>query len=215
MPSVIALNGSPRKKGNTYLLLKTVLSELEELGISTQIINLGSEKLSGCMACYDCKKRNDFTCKIESDPFNKIFDACMKADGIILGSPVYVGGMSSQLKAFIDRACLVNKYNNEPLRRKLGAAVVAVRRNGALETFNSINNFFTLSQMIVVGSTYWNQGIGRNKGEVLEDEEGIQTMVNLGKNMGWLISQINQKQNTPPEASANENPQKKKKSKKK
>lgn len=194
MPKIIAINGSPRKKGNTFLLLQTVLDELAKEGIETELINIGAEEFGGCQACYSCKKRADFTCKITRDGFNDLFAKCMQADGIILGSPVYVGGMTSQLKAFIDRACLVNKYNNEPLKRKLGAAVVAVRRNGALETFNAINNFFTLSQMIVVGASYWNQGIGRDKGEVLNDEEGIRTMINLAQNMSWLLHQLNKSQ---------------------
>lgn len=193
MPTVIAINGSPRKKGNTYLLLKTVCDELNKQGIDTEIVNIGSEKIAGCMACYDCKKKKDLKCKISGDSFNDVFEACTKADGILLGSPVFVGGMTAQMKAFIDRACLVNKFNGEPLQKKPAAAVVAVRRNGALETFNSINNFFTLSQMLVVGSTYWNQGIGKEKGEVLEDEEGIRTMTNLGKNMAWLIQKLDAK----------------------
>lgn len=193
MTKVLAINGSPRKKGNTFLLLKTVLDELEKEGIDTEVIQLGSEDISGCQACYSCKNRGDYTCKLTKDSFNKVFKLCMEADAILLGSPVYVGGMTSQLKAFIDRACLVNKYNGEPLKRKLGAAVVAVRRNGALETFNAINNFFTISQMMVVGSSYWNQGIGRNKGEVLEDQEGIETMKNLAANMVWMLKKIKKK----------------------
>lgn len=191
MIKVVAINGSPRKKGNTWYLLKKVLEQLESEGIQTEIIHLGGNKISGCEACYACKDRKDNTCKLTNDQFNEVFAKCVAADGILLGSPVYVGGMTSQLKAFIDRACLVNKYNNEPLRRKAGAAVVAVRRNGALETFNSINNFFTISQMLVVGASYWNQGIGRNKGEVLEDIEGMNTMVNLGQNMAWVLKQLN------------------------
>lgn len=193
MARVIAINGSPRKKGNTYLLLRMVLDDLEKAGISTELVQLGSKNISGCEACYACKDRKDHTCKITKDTFNETFDKCMQADAILLGSPVYVGGMTAQLKAFIDRACLVNKYNEEPLRRKLGAAVVAVRRNGALETFNAINNFFTISQMIVVGSSYWNQGIGRNKGDVLEDQEGILTMKNLATNLIWLLGKLEKK----------------------
>ena len=193
MTKVVAINGSPRKKGNTYLLLKMVLDDLEQAGIETELIQLGSDNIAGCEACYACQTRNDNTCKLTKDSFNKTFAKCIEADAILLGSPVYVGGMTSHLKAFIDRACLVNKYNNEPLKRKLGAAVVAVRRNGALETFNAINNFFTISQMMVVGSSYWNQGIGRNKGEVLDDEEGIKTMKNLAENMIWLLKKVQKK----------------------
>jgi len=211
MSTVLAINGSPRKKGNTYLLLKTVCDELNNLGIDTEIVNIGSDKISGCMACYDCKKKKDLKCKISGDSFNKLFESCTKADGILLGSPVYVGGMTAQMKAFIDRACLVNKFNGEPFQKKPAAAVVAVRRNGALETFNSINNFFTLSQMLVVGSTYWNQGIGRNKGEVLEDEEGINTMTNLGKNMAWLLKKLDNSQSIDSSTAESNKKNKKKK----
>ncbi len=190
MLKVVAINGSPHKNGNTSSLIKVVFKELEAEGISTKLIHIGNEVLTGCMACFSCKKNADMKCKYKNDGFNSAFKACVEANAIILGSPVYVGGMSAQLKAFIDRACLVNKFNGEPLKRKLGAAIVAARRNGALETFNGINNFFTISQMIIVGSSYWNQGVGKEKGEVLQDEEGIKTMVTLGNNMAWLLNQL-------------------------
>ncbi len=190
MARVLAINGSPRLNGNTTALINVVFEELKIAGIETEMVQIGYQSMSGCKACYACKTMKNNTCIFYDDIFNELFAKCIEADAILLASPVYVGGMTSNLKAFIDRACLVNRANDQPLKRKPGAAIVAVRRNGALETFNAINNFFTISQMLIVGSTYWNQGIGREPGEVLQDHEGIQTMKTLGQNLAWLIEKI-------------------------
>ncbi len=190
MSKVLAINGSPRLNGNTTALINVVFEELVSAGIETEMVQIGYQDMSGCKACYACKTMKNNTCIFYDDIFNELFAKCIKADALLLASPVYVGGMTSNLKAFIDRACLVNRANDQPLKRKPGAAIVAVRRNGALETFNAINNFFTISQMIIVGSTYWNQGIGREPGEVLQDHEGIQTMKVLGQNLAWLLEKI-------------------------
>lgn len=190
MSKVLAVNGSPRLNGNTTALIHVVFEELHTVGIETEMIQIGYQDMSGCKACYACKTMKNNTCIFYDDIFNELFAKCIEADALLLASPVYVGGMTSNLKAFIDRACLVNRANDQPLKRKPGAAIVAVRRNGALETFNAINNFFTISQMLIVGSTYWNQGIGREPGEVLQDQEGIQTMKVLAQNLAWLIEKI-------------------------
>jgi multimeric flavodoxin WrbA len=190
MPKVLAINGSPRINGNTTELINLVFAELNRFGIETEMVQIGYRDLSGCKACYTCKVMKDNHCMYYHDEFNEVFGKCIEADAILLASPVYVGGMTSQMKAFIDRAVTVNRSNDQPLKRKIGAAVVAVRRNGALETFNAINNFFTINQMTIVSSSYWNQGIGRNPGEVLQDEEGVQTMKTLGENMAWLLGRI-------------------------
>ncbi len=190
MAKVIAINGSPRINGNTTMLINMVFEVLNRHNIETEMIQIGYRNLSGCKACYSCRQMKNNSCIFYDDEFNETFEKCVQADGILLASPVYVGGMTSQLKAFIDRACLVNGANDHPLKRKLGASIVAVRRNGALETFNSINNFFTISQIMVVSSSYWNQGIGRNPGEVLDDAEGIQTLKTLGENMAWLLEKV-------------------------
>jgi multimeric flavodoxin WrbA len=190
MARVLAINGSPRLNGNTTALINVVFEELKIAGIETEMVQIGYQSMSGCKACYACKTMKSNTCIFYDDIFNELFAKCIEADAILLASPVYVGGMTSNLKAFIDRACLVNRANDQPLKRKPGAAIVAVRRNGALETFNAINNFFTISQMLIVGSTYWNQGIGREPGEVLQDQEGIQTMKVLGQNMAWVIEKV-------------------------
>jgi multimeric flavodoxin WrbA len=190
MPKVLAINGSPRINGNTTALINVVFQELNRCNIETEMVQIGYRDLSGCKACYSCRELKDNACIYYHDEFNEVFAKCTAADGIILASPVYVGGMTAQLKAFIDRACLVNRANDQPLKRKIGASIVAVRRNGALETFNAINNFFTISQIMIVSSSYWNQGIGRNPGEVLDDLEGIQTMKTLGENMAWLLEKV-------------------------
>lgn len=190
MPKVLAINGSPRINGNTTALINIVFQELNRLNVQTEMIQIGYRDFSGCKACYSCRELKNNACIFYHDEFNEVFAKCIEADAIILASPVYVGGMTSQLKAFIDRACIVNGANGHPLKRKLGASIVAVRRNGALETFNSINNFFTISQIMIVSSSYWNQGIGRNPGEVLADEEGIRTMKTLAENMAWLLEKI-------------------------
>jgi multimeric flavodoxin WrbA len=113
------------------------------------------------------------------------------ADAIILGSPVYVTDVSSEMKALIDRTCLVSRANGSFLRRKVGAAVMAVRRGGAIHAFDTMNHFFTISEMIVVGSNYWNFAFGREVGDVNQDEEGLQTMKVLGENMAWLLKKVN------------------------
>jgi multimeric flavodoxin WrbA len=190
MPKVLAINGSPRINGNTTALINTVFEVLNQNNIETEMVQIGYRDLSGCKACYSCREFKNNACIYYHDEFNEVFAKCIEADGIILASPVYVGGMTAQLKAFIDRACLVNRGNDQPLKRKIGASIVAVRRNGALETFNAINNFFTISQIMIVSSSYWNQGIGRNPGEVMDDAEGIQTMKTLGENMAWLLDKV-------------------------
>lgn len=187
---VVAFNGSPREKGNTYYLLNVVLKELEKEGIETELIHIGNKLLHGCLGCYQCAKNKNKKCVIESDQVNSYIEKMLMADGIIFGSPVYCSGMSSPLKAFIDRSALVAKMNDDMLKQKVGASVVAVRRCGASSTFSAMNYFFLINQMIIPGSSYWNQGIGREPGDVEKDEEGIRTMITLGKNMAWLLQKI-------------------------
>jgi len=188
---VIAFNGSPRKDGNTSILIGYVLEELKKAGISTELINLAGKKLHGCIACYRCAGNQDRRCAVKDDDLNECIEKILEADGIILGSPTYFTDVSTEIKALIDRAGLVSKVNGDMLKRKVGAAVIAVRRAGSLHTFATINNFFLINQMIVPGSNYWNMGIGRNKGEVEKDQEGIMTMKVLGQNMAWLLERLN------------------------
>lgn len=184
---VIAFNGSARKDGNTAILLRYVLAELEKEGIETELVQLSGAKIHGCLACRECSSRKDGHCAQKDDFGNECIDKMVAADGILLGSPTYVADVSPEIKGLIDRACLVVRANGGLLRRKIGAAVVAVRRAGAIHAFDALNHFFLISEMIVPGSSYWNIAIGREKGEVEKDAEGIETMKVLGRNMAWLL----------------------------
>ena len=189
---VVAFNGSPRKNGNTSILIKYVLAELKSEGIDTEIIQVGKQPVRGCKACYKCFKNKNFRCTIDEDIINDCIMKMKDADGIILGSPVYFADITPELKALIDRAGIVDGANGGFLRRKVGAAVIAVRRGGQIHAFDTINHFFLIKQMIIPGSNYWNHGIGRDPGEVENDEEGIETIKLLGQNMAWLLKKINE-----------------------
>ena len=187
---VIAFNGSARKDGNTAILLRYVLHELEQEGIETELMQLSGQKIHGCLACYECSGRKDQRCAQKDDMGNVYLEKMIAADGILLGSPTYVADVSPEIKALIDRSCMVARANESLFRRKVGAAVVAVRRAGAMHAFDALNHFFLISEMIIPGSSYWNIGIGREKGDVESDAEGIQTMKTLGRNMAWLLKKI-------------------------
>ncbi len=184
---VIAFNGSARKNGNTAILIRKVFSELDAEGIGTEMIQLAGKTIRGCTACGKCFDNQDKRCAIDNDFANECIEKMLEADGIILASPTYFADVTAEMKALIDRAGYVARANPDMLKRKVGAAVVAVRRAGSIHTFDSINHFFLISQMIVPGSSYWNLGIGRAIGDVEQDKEGMETMRTLGRNMAWLI----------------------------
>lgn len=188
---VVAFNGSARKDGNTAILIRKVFAELEAEGIETELFQLAGKPIKGCIACAKCYKNKDKRCAVDNDVMNECIEKMVEADGIILGSPTYFADVSTEMKALVDRAGFVARANSDMFRRKPGAAVVAVRRAGALHVFDSINHFFLISQMIVPGSFYWNVGIGLNPGDVEQDSEGLETMEILGKNMAWLLKKIN------------------------
>ena len=188
---VVAFNGSPRKEGNTFQSLQIVMAELQKEGIETELIQVGGKALHGCTACYGCYKNKDRECVIKKDDLNSYVAKMIEADGIIIGSPVYFINVTSVVIAFMDRAGLVARANDYLLDKKVGAAVLAVRRAGATFAFSAINFFFFIQQMIVPGSIYWNLAIGREPGEVQNDEEGILTFKTLGQNMSWLLKKIN------------------------
>ncbi len=187
---VFAINGSPRKNGNTSLSIEKVFEALRREGITCEKAELAGKPVRGCTACYGCYRNKNMRCVIEDDPFNELFAKMIEADAVILGSPVYVADVSAEMKGLIDRACLVSRANENPLKRKIGAAVLAVRRAGAIHAFDTINHFFTISEMIVVGSSYWNLAYGREAGEVVKDAEGMGTMTTLGENMAWLLKKV-------------------------
>jgi len=189
---VIAFNTSSRLDGNTAILIKEVFKELKIENIEVELIQLAGDKIQGCISCGKCFERKNSECSITDDPVNSCIEKMLQADGIIIGSPTYFADCTANAKALIERVGMVSRANNNMLARKVGAAVVAVRRGGAIHAFDTINHFFTISEMIIVGSLYWNIGIGREAGEVEDDTEGINTMSVLGKNMAWLLKKIKQ-----------------------
>jgi len=187
---VLAINGSARKNGNTAILLNIVLDELKKEGIGTELLQMGGKPIQGCRACYRCFKNKDFRCAVEEDQFNEWLGKLRESDGLLLGSPTYFSDVTSGTRAFIERCGFVSKANDYMFKRKVGAAVVAVRRAGAIHAFDTMNHFFLIAQMIVPGSSYWNIGVGREIGDAEKDEEGVATMRTLGRNMAWLMKAL-------------------------
>jgi multimeric flavodoxin WrbA len=188
---IVAFNGSARKDGNTAILVRRVFTELEKEGIETELVQLAGQHIHGCAACGQCFKNKNERCVFDDDIVNACIEKMRAADGIILASPTYFADVTSEMKALIDRTGFVARANDDLFKRKVGAAVVAVRRAGAMHAFDSLNHFFLIGQMIIPGSSYWNIGIGRNKGEVEQDEEALRTMETLGQNMAWLLKKLN------------------------
>jgi multimeric flavodoxin WrbA len=188
---VVAFNGSARKDGNTAILVTTLFKQLKKEKVETELVQLAGKKIRGCTACGKCFANQDKKCIIDNDIVNECIGKMLDADGIILASPTYFADVSTEMKALIDRAGFVAKANDDMFRRKVGAAVVAVRRGGAIHAFDTMNHFFFISQMIVPGSSYWNVGIGLEPGDVKGDEEGLATMKTLGSNMAWVLKKLN------------------------
>jgi multimeric flavodoxin WrbA len=187
---VVAFNGSPRKDGNTDRLLRHVLAVLKEEGIRTELVQIGGKKVQGCTACGKCFENRDRKCIIKNDFVNSCIEKMAASDGMLIGSPTYFADVSTPVKALIERAGFVGMANDRLFTRKVGAAVVAVRRAGGIHVYDSINHFFGISGMYTVGSSYWNLGMGLAPGDVEQDEEGIATMRNLGANMAWILARI-------------------------
>ncbi|WP_406656371.1 flavodoxin family protein [Methanolobus sp. ZRKC2] len=187
---VVAFNGSPRKDGNTAKLIGNIFSELEKEGIKTELVQLGGNPVRGCIACMKCWENKDKRCVIKNDMINEYIEKMIEADGIIIATPTYFADLNTETKALIDRAGFVSLANDVLFKRKVGAAVVAVRRAGSIHAFDSINHLFTINQMIIPGSSYWNMGMGLAPGDVESDEEGLRTMQTLGQNMAWLLKKI-------------------------
>ncbi len=187
---VVAVNGSARKNGNTALLIEAAFEPLIADGHECELIQLAGKDIRGCTACGKCREKADRTCHGRKDDLNAVIDALFDADAILLGSPTYFSDITPEMKALIDRACYVSRGNGNVFARKPGAAIIAVRRAGGIHAMDSINHFFLIGEMLVVGSSYWNVGIGGPKGAVSEDEEGIATMRRLGENMSWLLGKL-------------------------
>lgn len=189
---VVAVSGSARRGGNTALLLETVLEPLRGAGHECELVEVAGKDIRGCTACGRCREINDGQCHGRSDFGNEVMAKIFSADAILLGSPTYFADISSEMKAIIDRTGYVARSQPGLLARKPAAAVVSVRRAGGMHAFDSINHFFTISEMITVGSSYWNIGIGRDKGDVAGDAEGMSTMRRLGENLAWVMERLGQ-----------------------
>jgi multimeric flavodoxin WrbA len=187
---VVAFNGSARKDGNTAILVREVFRALEAEGIETELVQLAGEQVRGCTACMRCMKEQNRRCAVDDDILNECIEKMDGADGIILASPTYFADVSAETKALVDRAGFVAMANGGMFRRKVGAAVVAVRRAGAIHAFDTMNHFFFISEMVVPGSSYWNVGIGLDRGDVMGDGEGLRTMRVLGENMAWVMKKL-------------------------
>lgn len=185
---VLAINSSARKDGNTAILINTVLEELNKAGIETEMIQLAGNVIEPCKACWACGGQGN--CVHRKDSFREVFEKMKEADGILLGSPVYSANVSANMQALLERAAVVADMNPGLFTHKVGAAVAAVRRGGAMQAVDTMNHFFLNHEMIVVGSTYWNMGYGQMPGDVQKDEEGLANMRNLGQNMSYLLNTL-------------------------
>lgn len=185
---VIGINSSARKDGNTAILINTIFEELHKHGIETELIQLANQVIEPCVACWACNGREN--CAHNRDHFQEIFGKMKEADGIILGSPVYLANISTNMQALLERAAVICDMNEGLMKYKVGAGVVAARRGGAMHAVDSMNHFFLSKEMFVVGSTYWNMAYGTLPGDVLQDEEGMQNMRNIGQNMAYLLTKL-------------------------
>lgn len=184
---VVGFNGSPRKDGNTFILIKKVFNELEKEGIETELVQLSDKEIRGCIACYKCIENRDQRCAVKNDAANEYIDKILGAAGIILGSPVYFNDVTPEMKALIDRTGFVSRANGRMFKNKVGAAVVAVRRVGATHTLDTMDHFFLSGEMIIAGRGI---GFGREKGEVEKDDEGMLLVKSLGQRLGWLLKKL-------------------------
>ena len=184
---VLGIIGSPRKNGNTEILTAHVLKAVAEEGLDTDLIRLAGLDIKPCNACRVCD--NEEWCPIEDD-FFPVYLEMKKADGIILASPVYFGSATALIKGLMERAGFISRHNNEPLRGKVGGSLVVARRAGQNFTLAQLTFWFQLLGMVVPGSSYWNIAFGRGPGEVSNDEEGMRTAWNFGKNVAWVVKRL-------------------------
>jgi multimeric flavodoxin WrbA len=184
---VVAFNGSPHKEGNTYHLIRHVLDEIEKEGIETEVVQVGGKKVHPCTACSKCFENQDRRCVLDKDLVNDCIEKMAEADAIVIATPTYFAGVTPEIKAFMDRAFFVGIANGGLFRHKLGAGVAAERRSGAVCAVDTINHYFGISGMFSAGSRYWNNAKGLVPGDVESDEEGVDTMRQLGQNIAWFI----------------------------
>lgn len=186
--NVIGISSSARKDGNTAILINKVFEELNREGIETELIQFSGLVIESCKACWACGGKGN--CVHKNDCFREVLEKIKEADGILLGSPVCSANVSANMQAFLERAAVVGDMNPGLFTRKVGAAVTAVRRGGALQAVDAMNHFFLNHEMFVAGSTYWNMAYGQMPGDVLKDKEGLENMKNLGQNMAYLLKAL-------------------------
>ena len=197
MMKVLLVNGSPHEAGCVYTALSEIQGQLEKHGIQSEIFQIGTDPVRGCIACGGCAKLGK--CVFDDDVCNKLVDKMLEADGVVIGSPVYYAGANGALCAVLDRAFYVSQGR---YARKPAAAVASCRRGGASATFDRINKYFTISKMPVVASQYWNSIHGTCAEEARQDEEGLQTMRTLADHMAWMLKSIEASGIEAPEAEA-------------
>ena len=185
---VLAINGSPRKEGNTQGMLNTVLQVCKEAGHEVELYQAGGHAVHGCRACGACATHKG-KCAID-DWVNELYPKMKAADAIVIGSPTYFSDLTPETKAIIDRTGFMSRRDGNAFSRKIGAAVTAVRRAGGIHTLDSIQHMFLICDMIVPGSSYWNMSLSRDLGDYTADEEGNRTMTRLGENISWLLKLI-------------------------
>ena len=183
---VLLVNGSSRKEC-TYTALSKVAESLNEEGIDTEIINIGGTPIRDCIGCGMCAKNGNSRCVFNDDIVNEIIEKAEESNGFIFGTPVYYAHPTGRILSVLDRAFYAGK---KAFAFKPGASIISARRGGTVASFDVLNKYFTINQMPIVSSTYWNNVHGNNKEEVVQDLEGMQTMYNLGKNMAWLLKCI-------------------------
>ncbi len=185
---VLGIVGSPRKNGNTEILTAYVLKAIAEEGLDTELQRLAGLDIRPCNACMACQKEE--RCAI-GDDFFPVYLKMKDVDGIILASPVYYGSATALMKAFMERAGYISRYNGEPFSGKVGGPLVVARRAGHNFTMAQLTMWFQILGLVVPGSSYWNIAFGRGKGEVTKDEEGMKTAWNFGKNVARVIKALN------------------------
>ena len=194
--NVVAFNGSPHKNGNTSIAINIIFEQLQSEGIDTEMVQVGGMDIHGCRVCLKCRQKKDGFCYGYEDDKDDSLNACVKkiheAEGLIIASPVYFGSVTPETKALIDRVGYISRSTDKGnmLKRKVGAGIAVVRRQGAGAVLEQINNLFALTEIIVPYSSYWNMAIGREKGEILNDAEGVSTFKKLGENMAWLLKKL-------------------------
>ena len=184
---VIGFNGSPRKDGNTALLMGHLLGEIEKEGMETELVQLSAKTIHGCIACYTCFKNQDRRCAVRNDAANEYIEKMTAAQAIVLGSPSYFQDVTAEMKALIDRAGFVGLANGRMYKNKVGASLACFRRSGGMHTIETMNHFFFGNELIIAGRA---MSVARDKGDVEKDDEGIQATKALGGKIAWLMKKL-------------------------